>query len=109
MAERERQPGIEDHPPSDVRLFSPMPYFVHYTGGVAWIINQFPGRMLAERLDDRNRVGCAERVLQDGWIAEQHVKLDQNQFAESHRAGVAGNDVKKLRASPCSAQSWLSE
>ena len=55
-------------------------YFVHHNRTVARIVEQRPRWMLAERVDDGNRVRRIERVFQDSGIAEHDVKLDEHQF-----------------------------
>jgi hypothetical protein len=76
MPQRESESGVENNAATNVRLGGQTPQFVHHTGTFAGIVEQRPGRMLAERLDDGDRVRRIERVLQDGGVAEQ----DQGNF-----------------------------
>jgi hypothetical protein len=61
--------------------------------------------MFAEGLNQGDGIGRVERLAQDGGIAEQDVKLHQNQFADGNRAGSGGQGGEKARASLYSAQS----
>ncbi len=78
MPQCEGEPCIEDDAASDVRLGGQESHFVHHCRGIARIVKERPRRVLAEGLNGGDRVGWVERAVQDGRVAEQDVKLDQN-------------------------------
>lgn len=49
-----------------------------------WEAEDPPAGMLAVALHDLHRIGCGERLLQDGWVAQQEVKLGEHELAQGH-------------------------
>ena len=109
MAQGERQARVKDAPASCVRFSRPAPDAFHHGRNFSRMIDERPGRMLAELLDEARGIGTVQRVLDDRRVAQEDVKFDQHEFAEAISPGVVGSEAKKARASAYSWQSRLSE
>ena len=76
MAQGERQARVKDAPASCVRFSRPAPDAFHHGRNFSRMIDERPGRMLAELLDEARGIGTVQRVLDDRRVAQEDVKLE---------------------------------
>jgi hypothetical protein len=93
MSKRQCQPRIEDDATSDIRPGCQAPDILHDSRSATRMVDKPPGRMIAKGLNERNGVGCVEGNSEDRWIAQQNIKLNENQLADgdSIRRGWQGS------------------
>jgi len=82
MSERQCQPRVEDDSTSDIRLGYQAPDVLHDSRNATRMVDKPPGRVTAKGLNERNGVRWVEGSSEDRWIAQQNIKLNENQLAD---------------------------